>query len=154
MNPKPSSSIERAISGGELELEPELLEHVGRPGGGRDRAVAVLGDSGARSRRDERSSGRDVERPATVAAGTCRVDEVVARGAHRDHVVAHRLGGPGDLVRRLAFQAQGDEEPTDLGRRRAPGHDRVHHLPRLFTRQVFSVEQLCQRRSIIGRHRR
>ncbi len=64
---------------------------------------------------------------------------------HRDDVVAHRLGGAGDLVGRLALQAQRDEEAADLGRRRIAGHDRVHHAARLGAREIDAVEQLRER---------
>ena len=63
----------------------------------------------------------------------------------RDDVVAHRLGGAGDLVRGLALQAERDEEAADLRRRRAAGHDRVHHAAGLGTREIDAVEQLCER---------
>ncbi len=68
----------------ELELEAERLEHVGRAGGRRDRAVAVLRHPGAGRRGEERGRGRDVERPRAVAARARRVDEIVAlSGARR-----------------------------------------------------------------------
>ena len=88
----------------------------------------MLGDTGAGGGRDERRRGRDVERPAAVAAGTCRVDEVVALRVDGDDVSAHRLGRAGDLVGGLALQTERDEEAADLGRSRLAGHDRVHHL--------------------------
>ena len=132
--------------GGELEIEAELLEHIRGARRRRHGAIAVLGDSGARRCRDERCRGRDVERPAAVAPGAGGVDEVVALGVHRDHVVAHRLCGAGDLVRRLTLDPQGDEEASDLRLRRTAAHDRSHHLARLGARQVFTVEQLSERR--------
>ena len=74
------------------------------------------------------------------------VDEVVARRADPQHVLAHRLGAARDLVGRLALQPQRDEEAADLGRRRLARHDRVHHAARLLAREVAAVEQLRQRR--------
>jgi hypothetical protein len=92
----------RDALGGELELEPELLEHVGAAGERRDRAIAVLRDACAGRRRDERGGGRDVERLAAVATRAGGVDEIVALRVDRNHVRAHGLGRAGDLVGRLA----------------------------------------------------
>ena len=49
-----------------------------------------------------------------VAAGAGGVDEVARARVDRHHVLAHRLGAAGDLVRRLALQPERDEEAADL----------------------------------------
>src|SRR4029077_8422933 len=58
------------------------------------------------------------------------------------HVLAHRLGAAGDLVRRLALDPQRDEERSDLPGRRVAVHDRAHHVACAFLRQVTPVHQL------------
>ena len=146
MKPKPSSSIERAIrSGGCSKREAERLEHVGGAGGRRHGPVPVLGNARAGRRRHDRGRRRDVERVRAVAARPGRVDEVVPLRPHRQDVLAHRLRATGDLVRRLALDAERDEEAADLGRRRLAAHDLVHDLTRALTREVASLEQLCER---------
>src|SRR4051812_50172652 len=62
-----------------LESETESLEHVCGPAGGRDGAVAVLGDGGAGGCCDERSRRGDGDGVGAVAARTGRVDKVVTR---------------------------------------------------------------------------
>ena len=91
----------------------------------------MLRDARAGGRRDERRRRRDVERPCAVAAGPGRVDEVVAPRPHRENVLAHGLGAPGDLVRALALEPERDEEAAHLRRRRLAAHDLVHHVARL-----------------------
>ena len=127
--------------GRKLELEAERLEHVRRPGGGRDGAVPVLRDRGAGGGGDQGGGGRDVERARAVAARTGRVHEVVARRPHGERVLPHRLGAAGDLLHGLALRAQGDEEAGDLHGRGLAGHDLVHHAAGLGTREVVSVEE-------------
>ena len=99
--PKPSWSIERAIrSGGRSRSKPSASSTSAEPDDDETRPVPVLGDTGAGGGRDERGGGRDVERAGAVAAGPGGVDEVVALRAYGEHVLAHRLGAAGDLVRR------------------------------------------------------
>src|SRR5439155_19023071 len=121
------------------------LEDVGRAGQGRNGPVPVLGDARTRGRRDEGCRGRDVERAGPVAAGPGRVDEVVALGPHGEHVLAHRLGAAGDLVRGLALQPQSDQEAADLPRRRLAAHDLAHHGAGLVAPEVEAVQDPRQR---------
>ena len=51
------------------------------------------------------------------------VDQVVPARRDGQDVGAHRLGAAGDLVGRLAFGAQGDQESGDLRLCRLAGHD-------------------------------
>ena len=102
--------------GRQLEREAERLEHVGRAGGGRDRAVAVLRDPGAGRCGHDRRCRRDVDRARPVAARPGGVDEIVALRPYDEDVLAHRLGAAGDLVGRLALQPECDEEAADLRR--------------------------------------
>ena len=124
-----------------LEREAERLEYVRRAAGRRHGAVAVLRDRRARGRRDECRRRRDVDRVRAVAAGPGRVHEVAALRPDSEHMRAHRLGATGDLGRRLALRAKGDEEAADLRRRRVSAHDLRHHLAGLVTAEVASVEQ-------------
>ena len=128
-----------------LELEAQLLEHVRRARRGRDGAVAVLRDAGARRRGDDRRRGRDVDRAGAVATGARRVDEVVAPRVHGQDVLAHRLGAAGDLVGRLSLQPQRDEEAADLGGRRVAAHDLAHHLAAARPAELLAVEQVGER---------
>ena len=129
-----------------LEPEAERLEHVRGSGHGADRAIAVLRDRCARRRGDDRGRRRDVERARAVAARADDVDDVVARRMHLEHVRAHRLGAPRDLVRRLTLRPQRHQEAADLSGSRLPGHDLAHHLARLAAREVASVEKRLDRR--------
>ena len=139
--------VDRAFDPRRRKLEPEAerLEHVCRPGCGRDRAVAVLRDTRTRGRRDQGRRGRDVDRPCAVAAGAGGVDQVVPRRLDREHMRAHRFRAAGDLVHGLALQAQRDEQAADLRRGRVADHHLVHHRTGLVAREVVSVEQPAQR---------
>ena len=97
-----------------LEREAERLEHVGRAGGRRDGAVAVLRHTGPGCGGDDRGRRRDVDRVRSVAACARGVDEVVALGRDRQDVLAHRLGAARNLVGRLALQPERDQEAADL----------------------------------------
>ena len=146
MKPKPSSSIESAIRSGRLlEVDAELLEHVGRACRRARGPVAVLRHRRAGGRGDERGRRRDVERVRAVAAGADDVDDRRALRRDGDDVLAHRLGEARDLVGRLALRPQRDEEAGDLGRRRLAVHDRAHQLVRVLAREVVPVEQQLDR---------
>ena len=69
------------------------------------------------------------------------VHEVAPLRLDRQHVLAHRLGAACDLLGRLALEAQGDQEPSDLRRRRLAVHDRAHHPARLVPVEIAAVEQ-------------
>src|SRR5436305_7462397 len=56
-------------------------------------------------------------------------------------MLAHRVCTAGDLVRRLALGAQGDQEAGDLGVRRLAGHDHGHRPACLVAAEVVAVEQ-------------
>ena len=130
-----------------LEVDAELLEHVGRARSRARGAVAVLRHRRARRRGHERRCGRDVERVGAVAAGADDVDHGRALRRHGDDVLAHRLGEAGDLVGRLALRAQRDEEAGDLGRCRLAVHDRAHQLVRVVAGEVVPVEEQLDRRA-------
>ena len=87
---------------------------------------AVLGDGHSRRSDHEGGGGRDVEGIGAVAAGAAGVHggnaDVDAQG-----VVSHNLGHAGNLVRRLALDAQRREEGPDLGFGGLAGHDFLHH---------------------------
>jgi hypothetical protein len=100
----------------------------------------VFGNSCSSRCSNERSRRRDVERSSAVAAGAGSVDEVVALGPHREHVIAHRLGATRDLVRGLALESQRDEEAADLRRGRLSTHDLIHHLAGVVAAEVVAVE--------------
>jgi acetyl esterase/lipase len=68
-------------------------------------------------------------------------------------VFAHRLGAARDLVGRLAFRAQRDEEAADLSRSRFTAHDRGHHFARLRASQTRAFEETGQRLLDHGRDR-
>ena len=125
----------------QLELEAECLEHVRCTGLRGGRSVAVLRHGCPRGGSDERGRRRDVVRVRPIAAGADDVDEIGARGADAQHVLAHRLGAAGDLLRRLALRPQRDEKAGDLRLRRVAGHDHGHRPARLVPRQVVAVEQ-------------
>ena len=132
----PASSPTRATSrGGQVEPDPERLEHVGRPRLAGGRAVPVLDDRRPGPGRDDGRHGGDVHRHRPVAAGADHVED--APGDHeRGGVPVHRLDEPLELVDRLALAAQRDREPGDLRRRRLAGEDLAHGPCRLVGRQV------------------
>ena len=131
--------------GGQLEIEAQSLEDVGRAAGRGNGTVAVLRHTRSGRRRDERRRGRDVDRSGAVASGSCGIDQIVALRPHRQRVLAHRLGAAGDLVRGLALGAERDQKAGDLGRRRLAAHDRTHHPTRLHAREIVAVEQPRER---------
>src|SRR6266568_715937 len=66
-------------------------------------------------------------------------------------MLADRLGEAGDLVRRLALEAQRDEEAADLGGSRLAAHDRAHGRACLRAAQIPAVQQV---RENLLHHRR
>jgi hypothetical protein len=89
------AALERLGRG--VELHADLLEHVGAAGLARGRAVPVLDDLDAARGGDEGRGGRDVERPADVAAGAAGIEDDlgvrVAPDGHR--LLPHHPGRPG-----------------------------------------------------------
>ena len=138
--------VDRLLDLGWRQVEPEAerLEHVRGPRRRGHGAVSVLRHARSGRRGDQRSRGRDVERPRTVAARTGRVHEVFAARPNREHVLAHGFGTPCDLLRALSLEPEGDEEPAHLRGCRLAAHDLVHDVARLGPREVASLEQLGQ----------
>src|SRR5581483_635340 len=102
----------------------------------------MLGHRSACGRGDDRGGGRDVEGASPVAAGADHVDDVVPPRVHGEDVLAHRLGAAGDLLRRLALRAQGDQEAADLRWRRLAAHDLAHRRACLRPAQRAALDQL------------
>jgi hypothetical protein len=130
----------------QFEVEAERLEHVRRPRRRGHRAVPVLRDPCACGRGYQRGGSRDVERPGAVASGPGRIDEIRARRAYDEHVLAHRLGAAGDLVSGLALDPKRDEKRADLPGGRLAVHDRSHHVARALLGQVAPIHQLDESR--------
>ena len=104
----------------------------------------MLGDGGACRRGDERRRGRDVERPAAVAAGAAGVDDVGNLVRHGAHPRPHRLDGAGDLVGAFALHRQRDEQRRDLALGELTVHDPAEERRHLVSPEVFTVEQALQ----------
>src|SRR5512142_2127661 len=103
MNPKPTSSMQRATASGVRSMRaPSASSTSAEP----DRPVA------------ERLPCLATAQPAPAATRAAVVETLNPRGPR-----AHRLGQPGDLVDRLALRAQGDEERGDLRLAGVAGHD-------------------------------
>ncbi len=127
-----------------LEPEAECLEHVSCTRGRRGGTIAMLGDTGTRSRGDKSRCRRDIEGVGPVASRADDVDEVSPLGGHSDGSFTHGLCTAGDLIGGLALCAQRDEESSDLGRSRFARHDLLHRRTRLGHREVVPVEELAQ----------
>ena len=137
---------QRGAGGRGVVVDPdaERIEHVGRPGPRGHRPVAVLGDRHAGGRRDERRGGRDVERPAAVAAGPDDVDGALGR-LDPDDPLAHRGREAGQLVDRLAAHPEAHQQRRQLGRRRLAVHHRAHRAACLVHRQRAAVDDRVER---------
>ena len=124
-----------------LDLDAQRGQHVGAAALRRDRAVAVLGDARATRRGDERGGSRDVERVRCVAARAAGIDQAILRDFHPRGARAQRLCGAGDLVRRLPFHAQRNQERRHLRRRGAAIEHRVQRRRRLHTGEVDALDR-------------
>ena len=101
MKPMWASRMHSATTSGPgVDIDAQLLEHIGRAATAGDPAVAVLGDVGARARRHEGGGRGDIERLDDRAARAAGVDQVREIGLDSHRVVPQRLGQPGDLARR------------------------------------------------------
>ena len=119
----------------QIDAGAERLEQVGRTGQAGRRSVAVLGDRAARAGSDQRGGRRDVECPAP-AAGAGGVEQVGAGDRDPSRALTHGPGEAGELVDRLPFRAQRDEERGDLDLRRIAGHDLREHRGGLLEAEV------------------
>ena len=145
MKPKPSSSIDCAIrSGGSSSSKPSASSTSAEPvcdEAARLPCFATPAPAAAAT------SAAAVEM-LNVCSPSPPVPAVSTRSARcrpdGQHVLAHRLGAAGDLVRGLALRAQRDEEARDLRLRRLAAHDLVHPLARLVAREVVPVEQRAE----------
>src|SRR6185295_12298825 len=125
------------LLGGELDVDAERLEQVGRAAPARIGAVAVLGDRAARGGGDQGRRGRDVEGrwPTARARG---VDQVGARGGDGSGEGPHRSGEANQLRDGLPLRAQPDQEGGGLHLARAPLHDLGEHRGRVVGGQVVA----------------
>ncbi len=129
--------------GRQVEVDAELLQHVGRParrGGG---PVAVLDDLRAGAGDHDGGHRRDVDRLGQVAARTDDVDGRT-RDVQRLGVRVHRLDEAGDLLDRLPLGSQRHHEAGDLRVRGLAAHEAVHRPRRVRGAQVPSAEQRAQ----------
>ncbi len=112
----------------QVQVDAQLVEHVGAAAFAAGGAVAVLGDLQSRARRHKSDRRADVERPRLIAAGAAGIQQQIGVGFGRDAVGigAHRPRAADDLVLRLALHAQRHQVRADLRLGRAARHDLVH----------------------------
>ncbi len=124
----------------QVQVDAELLQHVGGAAGGGRGAVAVLDDLRPRAGHHDRGHGGDVDGLGAVAAGA---DDVDAGAGHLDEVGVrvHRPYQPGDLGDGLALGAQRDGEARDLGVGGLAAHDAVHGPGGVVGAEVAVVEE-------------
>src|SRR5499433_969114 len=144
------------LDGAQLDDDAKRLDHVGRAAQGGQRAVPVLGDLEPRSRDHEGGGGRHVEGARSIAARARGIDQhlaIGARGAHHlvgprldpDHLLAHHLPEPDQLLDGLALHAKGGEEGGDLHVGGGAGHDRLHGARRLDAREIPALGERAHR---------
>ena len=80
-----------------------------------------------------------------VAARAAGVDQPIERHFDFPRARPHRLGRAGDLVGRLAFDAQRDEQGGDLRHRRAALEHGVHRLRRLRAGEILPFNSQPER---------
>ncbi len=128
----------------QLDVDSQSFQQIRRPGQRRGGAVAVFGDAGAGAGRDERRGGGDVEGPGPVPARTDEINDLHS-DVDSDGSLEHRLHHAGDLIARLPFGAQGDDEGCHLGRGRVTGHDLRHRGAGRVAAQSLSGDEGTQR---------
>jgi hypothetical protein len=134
------AGVDRGRAG--VDLDPELLDHVGRaaPAGGRP--VPVLDHVHPAGGGQDGGRGRDVERPADVPAGPARVEhDAVDPARDRQHLLAHHAGRPDQLLDARPLGRQPDEQPADLGVGRVAAHQVVERVPGLGPGQVLPAAE-------------
>ena len=127
----------------QVETDTERLEHVGRAGLGRRRAVAVLGHPRTCAGGHDRGHGRDVHRHGAVTAGADHVEQP-AGDVDLGRLLIHRGDQSGDLLDGLTLGAQGHREAGDLGRGRLSGKDLPHRPGRLVGAEVGACHEGTQ----------
>ncbi len=129
----------------ELDVYAQRGKHVGAPGFGRHRAIAVFGDGQPGAGHDKRRGRRNVEGVAPVSSGPAGIhDQRIAHG-DSDGTIAHGLHGPGDFLHRFALEAQAHQVGRDLGRGRSPVHDLFHDRLGFLFSQREALGQFCDR---------
>ena len=124
MNPKPSSSIDRAIrSGSSSRSKPSASSTSAEPVCDEAARLPCFATPAPAAAATSAAAVEMLSVLLAVAARAGGVDEVGALRLHGQHVLAHRLRAAGDLVRGLALRAQRDEEACDLRLRRLAAHD-------------------------------
>ena len=138
------------VVGRQLDRHAERFQHVRRAALRRGAARPVLAHRHAGGGGDERGHRRHVDRVRSIAAGADDVDRPrpATRRSSGTSVAApeHGVEQPGQLVGRLALDAQGDGEGDQLRRRRAAGQDRLHRRGGLVCGQVATVDELADQR--------
>jgi hypothetical protein len=97
-----------------VDGDAEFPEHVGAPGRGGHRVVAVFGDRDPGAADHERGSRRDVDRVVAVAAGAARIHEGRPVRVDRSGRRPHPPGEPRDLGLGLALRPEARQQPPDL----------------------------------------
>ncbi len=125
-------------------VHTQRRQHVGAAAPARYGAIAVLGDGNAGGGDHERGGRRDVERVAAVAARPTRIQQRRALGHDTHRPIAHCAGKAGQLLDRLAFDAERAQERADLNGACLPRHDRRHDGVGLLLGEMLALEQFAK----------
>src|SRR5712692_3185415 len=108
----------------EIDLYPEALHYVGRTDPPAYRAIAMLGHRHTGRRRNQRRSGRNIERAGAISARPRGVGHVTVVEIERARPLAHRTRAARELGGRFALELERDQESRDQD----VGYDVVENL--------------------------
>src|SRR5689334_13046602 len=104
----------------QVDVNSEILQHVGSADAPADRPIAMLCDGNAGGGGDDSGTGRDVEGAGSVTAGSRSIEHVTASQFQLARPLAHGTGAARKLRRRFAFHLEGNQKT---------GYQRIgHHI--------------------------
>ncbi len=123
------------------DLDAEAFEDIGAATKTGIRPVAVLGDADACTGDDKGDHGRDIERNGLRAASPARVEERLSIQRHGDGLglCAHGFGEAQQLIGRLAFHPQSDQERGQEWCGNFAGKNRAHRGSCVIRTQIFAI---------------
>ena len=131
---------------GEIDIQPQSLQHIGAAAFAADAAPAVLADFGTGCCGHKHGACRDVEGVRTVATGTHDINQV--RGVSHLNLggeLAHHLRSGCDFANGFFFDAQACHQRSKENRRHLTRHDLAHEMQHLVMENFTVLDGALQR---------
>ena len=134
----------------EVGVDAKRPQHIGTPGPACHSDITVLGHWHSGGRNNKSCSGRNIEGLGRTAASTAGVDEGTVRGHNPRTPGAHRAGKAGQLLLRLSFCREGDQNRRNQRIGSLGGEQKIEEASRFGLTQVFPLYQSAQ---VFSQHR-